>query len=150
MSNQPKMHDYSSSQRGGGIGKKSVTITLKRSGAQGEVASETKTITIKRTAALADFAFDAWNPPWELWEVKPVKSEYAEGESVYVKYCVKNIGETAGKASITVKDITTGSTVTTYSLAQLAPNYRFKTSGSHAYVGKMPNRDWRLSFKVDP
>jgi len=150
MSNQRQMHDYSSSQRGGVIGRKSITIKLKRRGAPGEVASETKTITIPRTAALSEFAFDAWNPPWELWEIKPVKSEYAEGESVYVMYCVKNIGETAGKSSITVKDLDTGATIATYSLAELSPNYRFKTSGSHAYVSKMPNRDWRLSFKVDP
>ena len=150
MNNQRQMHDYSGSRRGGVSGSKSVTITLKRHGGPGEVGRETKLVTIPRTAALASFAFDAWNPPYTLWEVKPVKSEYAEGESVYVMYCVKNIGETKGKGSITVKDLTTGAVVTTYTTADLAPNYRFKTSGSHAYVGKMPNRDWRLDFTVTP
>lgn len=150
MSDQRQMHDYSGSQRGGGIGRKSVTIMLKRSGAPGEIGKEVKTITIPRTAALASFAFDAWNPPFENWEIKPVKSEYAEGESVYVMYCVKNIGETAGVSSIKVKDLTTAAIVATYSVPSLSPNYRFKTSGSHAYVGKMPNRDWRLELTVTP
>jgi len=144
------MHVYSGSRRGGVSGRKSVTITLKRRGGSGQIGRETKLVTIKRTAALASFAFDAWNAPYQLWEVKPVKSEYAEGESVYVMYCVKNIGETAGKSSIAVKDLTTGAAVTTYSITSLSPGYRFKTSGSHAYVGKMPNRDWRLDFTVTP
>lgn len=144
------MHDYSGSQRGGGVGSKTVTIMLKRRGGSVQIGRETKTVTIPRTAALASFAFDAWNPPFQNWEVKPVKSEYAEGESVYMQYCVKNIGETKGVSSIAVKDLDTGTTIKTYSVPELSPNYRFKTSGSHAYVGKMPNRDWRLSFTVDP
>lgn len=148
--NDRQMHDYSDSRRGGAIGRKTVTIMLKRGGRSGQIGKEVRTLTVKRTAALADFRFDAWNPPFTTWEIKPVQSEYNEGATVYVKYCVKNTGDTKGKGSIKVKDLDSGDTVATFTTAELDPNERFKTAGSHAYVGKMPNRDWRLEWTVTP
>lgn len=106
---------------------------------------------------LGEFRFDSWNPPGDTREVFIVGSAWPAlvrlvdfGESVYAHYVVKNVGSSSGKATITVKDLDTGETVTTWSSPELAPNERFKTSGSGAYIGKMPARDWRLEFKVEP
>ena len=112
------------------------------------VGKETKSVTVMLASA-AVFAFDAWNPPFTLWEVKPVKSEYNVDEGVYVMYCVKNIGDAKGRWTVTVKDLDTGVTVKTF-WGDLDPGYRFKTSGSHAFIGKMPARNWRLEFTVTP
>ena len=88
-----------------------------------------------------DFAFTT---------LKPVKTEYQEGESVYVEYAVKNNGTIASKANIRVKDIETGVVLTNYSVPEIQPGYSYHTTGSHAYVGKMPNKDWKLQFYVAP
>lgn len=72
------------------------------------------------------------------------------GESVYIHYAIINAGTEAGKATIAVKDLNTGNVITTWSTPELEPNERFKTTGSGAYVGKMPSKDWRLEFKVMP
>lgn len=103
---------------------------------------ETKTITITLVAVgLASFNFT---------QLEPVKSAYSLDETVYVKYTVKNNGTGPGAASIVVKDLDTGATVATYTTPELSPGYSFATSGTHANVGKMPNKNWRLSFTVTP
>lgn len=150
VSKERDIHDYSSGRRGAVIGRKSITIKLKRRGAPDEVGKEVRKVTVKRAAAATEFVFDAYNPPWDMNEISPVLSEYAEGANVYCKYAVKNIGGTAGGATIKVKDLDTGTTVATYSVPTLDPNYRYRTTGSHAYVGKMPSRDWRLEWTVTP
>ncbi len=106
---------------------------------------------------MGEFRFDSWSPPLDTREIFIVGSAWPAlvrnvdlGESVYAHYVVKNVGASAGAATITVKDLDTGATVTTWSSPELAPNARFKTSGSGAYIGKMPSRDWRLEFKVEP
>ncbi|MBA7704060.1 hypothetical protein ES703_112858 [subsurface metagenome] len=106
---------------------------------------------------LGEFRFDSWNPPLDTREIFIVGSSWPAlvrkvdvGESVYAHYVVKNVGSSAGKATITVKDLDTGATVKTLSSPDLAPKERFKTSGSGAYIGKMPGRNWRLEFKVEP
>lgn len=104
-----------------------------------------------------EFIFVAWNPPVDTREIFAVTATwpsrtktYKAGDSVYINYRVKNIGAEAGEAVITVKDRDTGAVITTWRLPELAPNERFKTSGSGAYVGKMPSKEWRLEFKVEP
>lgn len=106
---------------------------------------------------VGEFRFDSWNPPLDTREVFIVGSAWPAlvrkvdvGESVYAHYVVKNVGSSAGKATITVKDLDTGATVKTWSSPDLAPKERFKTSGLGAYIGKMPGRNWRLEFKVEP
>lgn len=106
---------------------------------------------------MGEFRFDSWSPPLDTREVFIVGSAWPAlvrsadlGESVYAHYVVKNVGSSAGAATIMVKDLDTGATVTTWSIPGLAPNERFRTSGSGAYIGKMPSRDWRLEFKVEP
>lgn len=100
----------------------------------------------------AEFRFDSYNPPLDMSELFPTKTTaiYKEGESVYVHYAVINIGTVPGAGTIEVKDLDTGAVITTYNVPELPINGRFKTSGSGAYVGKMPNKDWRLEFKVMP
>ncbi len=107
---------------------------------------------------MGEFKFDSWNPlGLDFREIFIVGSVWPAvvrivdvGESVYAHYVVKNVGSVAGKATITVKDLDTGAVITTWILPELAPNQRFKTSGSGAYVGKMPSKYWRLEFKVEP
>lgn len=113
-------------------------------------------ITLK-AIALGEFRFDSWNPPLDTREVFIVGAPYPAvvrtadvGEDVYAHYVVKNVGASAGASTITVKDLDTGSIIATWSIPELAPNERFKTSSSGAYIGKMPTRDWRLEFKVEP
>jgi len=115
--------------------------------------SETLTLTIGLEAVgAANFGFDAYNPPWDLRKVFAVKDKYKAGESVYVHYCVKNNGTAAGGATIVVKDIDTGATLKTWIVPSIDPGYRYKTDpdGTGAFVGAMPNKDWRLSFTVTP
>lgn len=110
-------------------------------------------------ADLGDFRFDAYNPPLDAREIFPVGAPwpsvaktYKPDDSVYVHYAVKNVGATAGGATITVKDLDTEpvETIVIWSIPELSPGERFKTSGSGAYVGKMPSRDWHLEFEVTP
>jgi len=109
-------------------------------------------------AVLGEFRFDSWNPlVLDFREIFIVGSAWPAvvrpadvGENIYAHYVVKNVGAEAGEATITVKDLDTGSVITTWSSPELATNERFKTSGSGAYIGKMPNKEWRLEFKVTP
>lgn len=120
---------------------------------------ETKTIVLMlETVPVGEpiFEFDSWNPPLDAREVFPAgapwpstERTYKEGETVYIHYCVKNVGPTAGKWTITVKNVDTGETLATW-WGNLEPGYRFKTSDPGANLGKMPAKDWRLSFKVTP
>jgi hypothetical protein len=114
--------------------------------------SETVSLEIALAAGTALFNFDAYNPPLDYRKVFARKDKYKQGEDVYVDYCVKNVGDGSGGASIIVKDLDTGATLQTWVIPSLDPGYRYKTdpSGSGAYVGKMPNRNWRLSFTVTP
>ncbi len=116
-------------------------------------------LTVEAVVLPADFRFASYNPPLDTREIFPVGAPwpsvtktYKVGDPVYVHYCVKNVGGGAGAGNIEVKDIDTGSILANYSIPELNPNERFKTlaTGSGAYVGKMPDKDWRLSFKVTP
>jgi len=100
----------------------------------------------------AEFMFDSYNPPLDMSELFSTKAsaKYDVGESVYVQYCVKNVGNVPGSGTMEVKDLDTGALVTTYNIPELPINGRFKTTGLGAYVGKMPNNDWHLEFKVMP
>jgi len=121
---------------------------------------ETKTLTLTLEAppvGAAELRFDSWNPPIDTRELFSTKADwpslsatYEEGESVYVHYAIKNVGDGAGAGKVEVKDLDTGAIIATNSIPSLDPGYRWKTSGSGAYVGKMPAKDWRLSFKVTP
>lgn len=107
---------------------------------------------------LGEFRFDSWNPgALDYREIFIVGSAWPAvvrkvdvGEAVYAHYVVKNIGTESGEAKITVKDRDTGTVVKTWSLPELSPKARFKTSSPGALIGKMPARDWRLEFKVEP
>ncbi len=122
-----------------------------------EGVSPTITVTIE-AVALGEFIFAAYTPLLDLREIFPVGApwpsvtkSYAVGEDVHVHYAVKNVARVeAGEATITVKDLDTGKTLQTWSIPELAPNERFKTIDSGAYVGKMPSKDWSLEFKVEP
>lgn len=112
---------------------------------------------VEVSAGAGEFRFDSWSPPLDLREVFIVGAAWPAlvrkvdvDEHVYAHYVVKNVGSSAGAATITVKDLDTGATITIWSSPNLAPNERFKTSSPGAYIGKMPNRDWRLQFKVMP
>lgn len=115
---------------------------------------ETKTLTIPLSeappAGQANMRFAAYDPPWELREILAKQTEYEEGESVYVKYRVKNIGDAAGIATITIKDVATGGVLKTYTTPSIDPGYSWKTLDAGVAVGPMPNRDWSLSFTVTP
>jgi len=120
---------------------------------------ETKTLllTLEEAVTPAEFRFDSYEPPLDTREIFPTKASwpflaaaYEEGESIYVHYAVKNVGSGAGVAKIEVRDLDTGALITTYSVPSLEPNFRYKTSGDGAYVGKMPAKDWQISFKVTP
>ena len=115
---------------------------------------ETKTLTIPLTEApptgAANMRFAAYAPPLELREILAKQTEYAEGEIVYVKYRVKNIGDGADIATIEIRDTTTGALLRTYTTPSLDPGTGWKTTEDGARVGAMPNRDWSISFKVTP
>lgn len=107
--------------------------------------------------SMEEFRFDSWNPPLDTREVFIVGAAWPEvikvadiAEDIYAHYVVKNIGGSAGEATVMVKDLDTDLAITTWSIPELAPNERFKTSSSGAYIGKMPARNWRLEFKVEP
>jgi hypothetical protein len=102
---------------------------------------ETKNLTVNALAGAGSFNFTT---------LAPVKSEYAEGESVYVKYAIKNNGSAPSGAGIVVIDRDTGTKLQTYVIPEMQPGYTFSTTGSHAYVGKMPNKNWNLSFALTP
>lgn len=114
---------------------------------------ETKTLTISLEEAPVgepDMRFAAYDPPWELREILAKKTEYAPGETVRVKYRVKNVGGGEGVATIVIKDADTGKTLQTYLTDKIEPGFSWKTSDVGATVGGMPSKDWRLSFKVTP
>lgn len=120
------------------------------------VETKTLTLTVREVVEEPEFRFDSYNPPLDTREIFPVGApwpsvtkEYDPGDSVYVHYAVKNVGPIAATWKITVKDLDTGDTLTTYT-GPLEPGFRFKTKDAGAYVGKMPNKDWRLSFTVTP
>lgn len=102
---------------------------------------ETRSVTIALAAGAGVFNFTL---------LEPVQASYKEGDSVYVKYTVKNNGTLSSGASIVVKDTATGATLTSYSVSEIPPGYSFTTTGSHAYVGKMPNKNWSLQFVLTP
>ncbi len=74
---------------------------------------------------------------------------YKDGDTVKVVYRVKNTGNAPGRWTITVKDLDTGITVATW-YGDLDAGYSFKSALTGATVGRMPAKDWRLSFKVTP
>jgi len=122
---------------------------------------ETKTLTLKVEAVeppgAPNFRFDSYNPPLDTREIFPVGAPwpsvtktYKPGDSVYIHYAVKNAGDGAGTGLIKVTDLDKGTVIASYAIPTLNPAERFKTTGSGAYVGKMPDTDWRLSFKVTP
>ena len=104
-----------------------------------------------------EFRFDSWNPPLEPRELfvagttwpELIPKTFEEGETIKVCYKVKNIGTGPGKWTITVKDLDTGAVIATW-YGDLDPGYSFKTPITGATVGKMPNKDLRLEFKVTP
>jgi|GEM_PF-2872616 len=113
--------------------------------------------TVEAAPSLGEFRFDSWNPPLDAREIFIVGAAWPAvvrtvdpGEDVYAHYVVKNVGSVAGKATINVKDLDTGAVIRTWSSPELAPNERFKTSSPGAYIGKMPDRAWRLEFKGEP
>jgi hypothetical protein len=123
---------------------------------------ETKTLTlgleeVEPPVEEPIFIFAAYGPPIDTREIFPVGAPwpsvtktYEEGESVYVHYAVKNTGAGPGVGTIKVTDLDTGTVKATYTTPTLNPGERFKTTGNGAYIGKMPNKDWRLSFKITP
>ncbi len=118
---------------------------------------ETKTLTIPLTEAppppppgKADMRFAPYDPPLEYREILAKKTEYDTGEIVKVKYRVKNIGDGAGIATITIKDVSTGAVLRTYTTPSIEPGWSWRTADIGATVGPMPDRDWSLSFKVTP
>ena len=115
---------------------------------------ETKTLTIPVSVAPppgeANMRFDAYAPPLELREIIAKQTEYAPGEAVYVKYRVKNIGDAASIATITIKDVSTGAVLRTYTTPSIEPSYSWKTLDAGVSIGPMPDRDWSLSFTVTP
>lgn len=102
---------------------------------------ETRSVTIALAVGAGLFNFTL---------LEPVQASYKEGDSVYIKYTVKNNGTVDSGASIVVKDAVTGATITSYSISPLPPGYSFTTTGSHAYVGKMPNKSWALQLVLTP
>lgn len=121
------------------------------------VETKTLTLTVEGVPEPAEMRFDSWNPPLDTREIFPTKAPWPQvtatynvGEDVRIHYVVKNIGTGAGIGSIEVKDLDTNEVLATWAVPELSPSERFKTSGLGAYVGKMPNKDWRVSFKVTP
>jgi len=121
---------------------------------------ETKTITlgleeVAPPVGEPEFRFNAWSltDTRELFAVGAVwpssSREYEVGETVKVNYKVKNVGTATGRWTITIKDLDTGAIIATW-YGDLAPGYSFKSASTGATVGKMPAKDWRLSFKVTP
>lgn len=121
---------------------------------------ETKTLTlgleeVAPPVGEPEFRFAAWSltdsrelfPAGAPWP--SVTKEYKDGETVKVCYKVKNVGNAAGRWTITVKDLDTGAVKATW-YGDLDPGYSFKTPSTGATVGRMPAKDWRLSFKVTP
>jgi len=114
--------------------------------------SDVNTLTIQLEAGVGNFVFDSYSGALFGWACFPVKDKYKAGEDVYIHYCVKNVGTAISPATVTVKDLDTGLIVITFSVPNLEPGYRWKTTegGPGAYVGKMPNRNWRLELTVTP
>lgn len=121
---------------------------------------ETKTLTlgleeVAPPVGEPEFKFNAWSgtdprevfPAGTSWPTMTKK--YKTGDTVKVCYKVKNVGDGLGRWTITVKDLDTGATITTW-YGDLDPGYSFKSASTGASVGKIPAKDWRLSFKVTP
>lgn len=121
---------------------------------------ETKTLTlgleeVAPPVGEPEFRFDSYStldtrelfPAGTSWPT--MTKTYETGDTVKICYKVKNVGTAAGRWTITIKDLDTGATITTW-YGDLDPAYSFKTPITGATVGKMPAKDWRLSFKVTP
>jgi len=116
---------------------------------------ETKTLIIPVSVAPppgeADMRFSAYAPPFELREIIAKQTEYAPGEIVYVKYRVKNVGDAASIATITIKDADTGEVLQIYTTPSIeGGGYMWVTADAGVRIGPMPDRDWSLSFTVTP
>lgn len=121
---------------------------------------ETKTLTmgleeVAPPVGEPEFRFNAWSgtDSREVFAAgakwPSTTKKYKPGDTVKVCYKVKNVGDGPGKWTIVVKDLDTGATKATY-YGDLDPGYSFKTPSTGATVGKMPSKEWRLSFKVTP
>lgn len=114
---------------------------------------ETVTITIELAEVVGEPAFEfvAWSAI-ERRDIVPISTDgekYEPGTTVKVKHKVKNIGDKIGVATIKVTDAYTGAYITTYGSGVIIPpggTWRI----DDMEIGKMPNKDWRLKFKVAP
>lgn len=151
MRNRPQMHEYSGGRRGGAVvGRKTVRLTIGRKGS-GSVAAETKTVTIAlATAANIQFAYHTSYPGQEII---PVKSQYDKGETVKVHLALANVGDKASRGTVVVKDLDTGSRVTSFERPTwpntISPGVKW-SSATAVPIGPMPARNWRLEFTVTP
>ncbi|NQT07572.1 hypothetical protein HQ586_00695 [Candidatus Bathyarchaeota archaeon] len=122
---------------------------------------ETKTLTLKVEEVAPppvgepEFTFVSYSLT-EPREVFPATTSYPtltktykEGDTVKIVYRVKNIGNAPGRWTIEVKNLDTGAVITTW-YGDLDPGYSFKSALTGATVGRMPSKDWRLSFRVTP
>ncbi len=114
---------------------------------------ETKVITaqleeVEVPVGEPNFRFEAYSL-LERREVFLTRGTYKEGDTVKAAYKVKNIGTAAGRWTITIKDADTGALITTW-YGDLDPGYAFKTPTTGATIGRMPNKNWRLTIKVLP
>jgi len=75
---------------------------------------------------------------------------YAEGETVKVRYVVRNNGNVAAIAKIVVTDADTGSAITTYTTSLVPAGEAYGTVEPHATVGAMPNKEWKVKFDLTP
>lgn len=101
--------------------------------------ADTKSLTI--TLGAGNFSFTI---------LEALKSYYAEGETVKIHYEIKNNGNITAKATIVASDDDTGLDITTYVIADVEPGESIKTVEPHATLGKMPNKDWNVTFKLFP
>lgn len=151
MSNQRQnMHDYSSSRRGGAVlAKKTVRLTIGHKGPG--VAAETKAVTIT-LATMANIQF-AVHESYPGQEIIPLKSKYAQGETVRVHMALANVGDKADRGTVVVTDLDTGVRVTSFDRpawpATIDPGVKW-SSATAVSIGSMPKRNWRLEFNVTP
>ena len=106
--------------------------------ARGRIQAETRGITIALQAA-ADVRFIS---------LESEKDSYAEGETVVLKFAIRNVGDTPAEPGLLVVDTDTGQRLVTYSTSTLQPNQSFTSSPPHMKVGAMPNHDWRLTVSA--
>jgi len=112
--------------------------------------SETRDVTV--TLAEGNFKYEiletvSAETPFEGPAVP--RSKFAQGETVYVHYKIRNDGAVKARATIKVTDIDTGAVVTTIGpTSEVDPGWKLEIF--RATVGTMPNRNWRLRFAVTP